>query len=45
LPENLIPGDAEGVRDFIVAVASIWPEFEWWRLVNDKVENLRDFKI
>src|SRR5215472_16615792 len=41
LPENLIPGDAEGVRDFIVAVASIWPEFEWWRLVNHKVENLR----
>src|SRR5712691_1439127 len=29
LTENLIPADAEGVRDFAAAVASIWPEFEW----------------
>jgi hypothetical protein len=33
LPENLIPPDVEGMRDFIIAVVSIWPSFEWRRLV------------
>ena len=44
LAEHLIPADAEGVRDFVAAVVSIWPEFEWRRLVKGEVENLRDFK-
>lgn len=44
LTEQLIPADAEGVRDFAAAVSSIWPEFEWRRLVKGEVENLRDFK-
>ena len=45
LTEHLIPADAEGVRGFAAAVVSIWPEFEWRRLVKGEVENLRDFKI
>ena len=45
LPEHLIPADAAGIRDFVIAVTSIWPEFEWRRLVKGEVENLRDFKI
>jgi hypothetical protein len=31
--ENVISGDAPGIRDFIDAVLSIWPGFEWRRLV------------
>ena len=45
LPEHLIPADAAGIRDFVIAVTSIWPEFEWRRLVKGEVENLRDLKI
>jgi hypothetical protein len=44
LVEHLIPADAEGVREFAAAVLSIWPEFEWRRLLKGEVENLRDFK-
>jgi hypothetical protein len=44
LTEHLIPADAEGVRDFAAAVVSIWPAFEWRRLLKGEVENLRDFK-
>src|SRR6516162_6356386 len=44
LTEHLIPTDAEGVREFAAAVVSIWPEFEWRRLLKGEVANLRDFK-
>ena len=43
LTEHLIPADAEGVREFAAAVVSIWPEFEWRRLLKGEVANLRDF--
>jgi hypothetical protein len=33
VPEQIIPADADGVRDFIRAVCTIWPGFEWRRLV------------
>jgi hypothetical protein len=33
LPEDTIPADAAGVAEFIRALLSIWPEFEWTRLV------------
>jgi hypothetical protein len=33
VPEQIIPADADGVQDFIRAVCTIWPGFEWWRLV------------
>jgi hypothetical protein len=33
LPEQAIPADAPGVREFVRAVLTIWPEFEWRRLV------------
>ena len=45
LPEHVIPADAEGVADFVTVIASIWPEFEWRRLVKGEIENLRDLKI
>jgi hypothetical protein len=41
LIEHLIPADAAGVAEFVTAVVSIWPEFEWWRLVDGEIENLR----
>jgi hypothetical protein len=44
LTERLIPADAEGIGNFVAAVVSIWPAFEWRRLVKGEVENLRDFK-
>jgi hypothetical protein len=34
LPEHAIRADAPGVREFVRAVCTIWPEFEWWRLVH-----------
>lgn len=34
-PEHVIPADAPGIRDFVRAVLSIWPEFGWERLVLD----------
>jgi hypothetical protein len=40
----VIPADAPGVHEFAAAVMSIWPAFEWRRLVKGEVENLRDFK-
>jgi hypothetical protein len=33
LPEHVIPADAPGVREFILAVCMTWPEFEWRRLL------------
>jgi len=33
VPENLFQADAPGIRDFILAVLAIWPDFEWWRMV------------
>jgi hypothetical protein len=45
LPEHVIPADAARVHDFVAAVVSIWPEFEWRKLVKGEVENLRDLKI
>jgi hypothetical protein len=45
MPEHLIPANAEGIADFVAAVASIWPEFEWRRLLKGEIENLRDSKI
>jgi hypothetical protein len=44
LTEHLIPTDAAGIQNFVAAVVSIWPEFQWRRLVKGEVENLRDFK-
>jgi hypothetical protein len=33
LPEQTIPADAPGVLELVGALLSIWPEFEWQRLV------------
>jgi hypothetical protein len=38
-PENTIPADNPGVRDFVRAVLSIWPEFEWFRLLKEAGPN------
>jgi hypothetical protein len=35
LPEHAIPADAPGIRELVHALLSIWPEFEWERLVLD----------
>jgi hypothetical protein len=35
LPEHTIPADAPGVAELVRALLSIWPEFEWQRLVLD----------
>jgi hypothetical protein len=35
LPEHTIPADAPGVRELVGALLSIWPEFDWERLVLD----------
>jgi hypothetical protein len=35
LPEHTIPADAPGIRELVGALLSIWPEFEWERLVLD----------
>jgi len=35
IPEHVIPADAPGVRELVDALLSIWPEFEWERLVLD----------
>jgi hypothetical protein len=35
LPEHVIPADAPSVRELVGALLSIWPEFEWERLVLD----------
>jgi hypothetical protein len=35
LPEHTIPADAPGVRELVGALLSIWPVFEWERLVLD----------
>jgi hypothetical protein len=42
-PEHLIPVDAAGIPEFIDTVLSIWPTFEWWKLVGLKptCESLR----
>jgi hypothetical protein len=32
-PEHTIPADAPGIHDLVCALLSIWPEFEWERLV------------
>jgi hypothetical protein len=42
-PEHAIPADASGIPEFIDAVSSIWPSFEWCRLVSQKpsCESLR----
>jgi hypothetical protein len=33
LPEHAIPADAPGIRELVRALLSIWPEFEWQKLV------------
>lgn len=33
-PDHTIPADGPGVREFVHAVLTIWPEFNWQRLVN-----------
>ena len=33
--ENVIPANAPGVRDLVLALIDIWPSFEWERLVLD----------
>ena len=37
LIEHLIPADAEGIGNFVGAVISIWPQFEWRRLVEGEI--------
>jgi hypothetical protein len=32
VPEQVIPADAAGVREFVAAASAIWPEFDWQRL-------------
>ena len=32
-PEHAIPADAPGIRELVHTLLSIWPEFEWERLV------------
>jgi hypothetical protein len=39
LPEHTIQADAPGVRELVDALLSIWPEFEWERLVLDPEPN------
>jgi hypothetical protein len=34
LPEHTIPADAPGVRELILALLSMWPEFKWKRLID-----------
>jgi hypothetical protein len=34
LPERTIPADTPGIREMISALLSIWPEFEWWELID-----------
>jgi hypothetical protein len=34
-PENVIPADAPGVRDLVLALLELWPSFEWEHLVLD----------
>jgi hypothetical protein len=45
LIEHVIPADAEEIGDFVITVLSIWPEFDWRRLVSAEIENLREFEI
>ena len=33
VPENVFAADAAGLREFLEAAVSIWPGFEWWRMV------------
>ncbi len=33
LAERAIPAAAPGVRDFVRAILTVWPEFQWWRLL------------
>jgi hypothetical protein len=35
LPEHTIPADAPGIPELVGTLLSIWPEFEWKRLVLD----------
>lgn len=35
LPEHLIPADGRGVNEFIEAVKTIWPAFDWRRLLKE----------
>jgi hypothetical protein len=35
VPEHAIPADAPGIRELIVTLLTIWPEFDWRRLVRD----------
>jgi hypothetical protein len=35
LVEHTIPADASGIRELVCSLVSIWPEFEWERLVVD----------
>jgi hypothetical protein len=43
LPDHVIPTDPEGIHEFIRAVCTIWPEFEWRRLVQEVgADNLRE---
>jgi hypothetical protein len=46
LPERpLIPAAAEGVVEFVGVVLSIWPDFEWRRLVQGDIgANLREIE-
>jgi len=35
VPENVIPAEAPGVRDLVLALVELWPSLEWERLVLD----------
>ena len=46
LPEHTIPADAPGISQLIGALLSIWPEFEWQRLVlNPEPDYLRQIGL
>jgi hypothetical protein len=34
-PKNVIPAEAPGVRELVLALLDLWPSFEWERLVLD----------
>jgi hypothetical protein len=38
IPQHTISAAATGVRGFVGALVTLWPEFEWWRLVRNPWE-------
>jgi hypothetical protein len=42
LPERVIPEDVPGLRDLLRAILSIWPEFEWQRMLDGTCAELEE---